>query len=121
MTETATTDYTAVEVLEALGDHIENGEGWYEFRTYNPAGTTREDRYLDIKVVLRGTEVPVREVERTGGMDEGSNASVIIEVGSQFFKKSGYYASHYGHDWDGDFLEVKPVEKTVVVYEAVQG
>lgn len=53
----------------------------------------------------------------TGGMDKGSDASVVFQVGDKIFKKTGFYQSHYGYDWDGDLTEVRPVEKVVTFYE----
>jgi len=118
MSETITTDFTAAEVLEALEDHLENGDGWGEYEVYIPAANPVDPgSFAPLKITLRGVEYEVKEVDRTGGMDEGSGLSSTIQVGSQFFRKSGYYASHYGSDWDGDFREVRPVTKTVTVYE----
>lgn len=61
-------------------------------------------------------------VDSGGGMDEGSNAYVVVKVTHpdgtvQHFRKDGYYASHDGYYWDGDLYEVKPVDKVVTFYE----
>ena len=55
----------------------------------------------------------------SGGEGGGSNVYAIFAIGNQFFKKTGYYASHYGTDWDGDIHEVVPQQKTVTVYSVV--
>lgn len=59
-------------------------------------------------------------VDSAGGMDEGSNIWTVFEVGGRLFRKSGYYASHYGTDWDGAFEEVFPEQKTITVYSAAR-
>lgn len=69
----------------------------------------------------RGTDVEglgaVTEVDSGGGMDEGSNLFTVLEIGTRFFRKSGYYASHDGSYWDGSFKQVRPREKLITVYE----
>jgi len=35
----------------------------------------------------------------------------------QYWRKTGYYASYDGDNWDGDFREVRPVERLVTFYE----
>jgi hypothetical protein len=42
---------------------------------------------------------------------------VVIRVGTQLFRKNGYYASHYGTDWDGSVDEVVSSEKVITVYK----
>lgn len=34
-----------------------------------------------------------------------------------YIKETGYYSSYHGTDWNNDFEEVKPVQKTITVYE----
>jgi hypothetical protein len=62
-------------------------------------------------------------IEKVGGKAPceggGEDVSVVIKIGDQYFEKLGYYASHYGCEWDGSLTEVKPVEKTITVYERV--
>lgn len=65
----------------------------------------------------RTIEVPV--VVEVVDSDYGSEGDwektvyVVIKVGDKYFKKTGYYASHAGTDWDGPVVEVKPVQRTV--------
>jgi hypothetical protein len=80
-----------------------------------------------------GVDVPglgkVRIVEEVGG-GEGSGEemylifSVLPEGGyawqRRYFQKNGYYASFDGANWDGAFVEVKPVKRTVTVFEEVR-
>jgi hypothetical protein len=57
----------------------------------------------------------------TGGEGHGENVYMVFRLvnaqGTHFFKKEGYYASHYGTDWDGPFSQVTPVERMVTFYE----
>lgn len=62
---------------------------------------------------------PIEVLESGGGMDEGSNAYVVFKVGDTYLRKSGYYASHYGYDWDGELEEVVPAQKTITVYNTL--
>lgn len=80
-----------------------------------------EYAYKDgINIEIDGVWVPVTVVEAdTGGEGHGEHVFVVIKVGNQYFKKDGYYASHYGTDWDGSFAEVEPYEKTVTDYRVI--
>lgn len=66
---------------------------------------------------MRGEEVRLKGEENYGGLDLGSEAWMVIRIGDQLFRKEGYYASHYGYDWDGTFEEVEAKPKTITVYE----
>jgi hypothetical protein len=46
-------------------------------------------------------------------MDEGTTADVTFNVGTQYFTKRGWYASHYGYEYDGAFEETTPKERPV--------
>ncbi len=71
-------------------------------------------------VTLRCEPVEIEKVDgKPPAEGGGENIFAVIKVGDQFFKKTGYYASHYGSEWDGDLTEVRPVEKTVTVYERI--
>lgn len=65
----------------------------------------------------------VQVVDSVGGYeDDGAYVHLVLKVTSdegnvRWFKKEGYYASYDGTSWDGDFSEVHPREKTIVVYE----
>lgn len=71
-----------------------------------------------VTLSLRGEDVVVKRVAgkapEEGG---GENIWTVIQVGNQFFKKTGWYASHDGSYWDGSCTEVHPVERTVTFYE----
>lgn len=70
-------------------------------------------------LTTNGVVLDVEWVAETGGMDEGSYASHVFKINDQLFKKEGYYASHYGYDWDGDLFEVESFTKTVTDYRRV--
>lgn len=116
------TAFTAQDVLSAIHeargwDEYSSYNEWTDWTKYNAAGETYAEKYQNpVMLTLGDAEYEVKLVEETGGPDEGSNASVVIQVGTQFFRKEGYYASHYGHDWDGSFEEVHPKVKTITVY-----
>lgn len=73
--------------------------------------------------IEKGLEIPgiglAKFVADHGGMDEGSDRWVVFEVNGQLYKKSGFYSSYEGTDWDSDLQEVKAVERPVTFYEAV--
>jgi len=56
-----------------------------------------------------------------GGHGEGEATSVVIKVEGEsvtrYFKKTGYYSSYSGTEWDGEVRSVWPSTKTVTVYE----
>jgi hypothetical protein len=73
-----------------------------------------------------GTEVAglgkVTTVDSEGGSEgDGEYTHVVIKVTqgdvTRYFKKTGYYSSYGGSDWDGEIRSVWPATKTVTVYE----
>lgn len=102
------------------GTYVKDENARYVWGEYEPSEF--EDDWTDIgsfPIVLNGVEYKITQKDQTGGMDEGSAASVVFEIDGRHFRKSGYYASHYGYDWDGDLEEVEPFEKTVTDYRPV--
>jgi hypothetical protein len=60
------------------------------------------------------------EVEQHGGEDQGSNWYSVkyFKDHDVYIKTTGYYQSHMGIEfYEGYGEEVKPVEKTIVIYE----
>lgn len=57
------------------------------------------------------------------GGGEGGGSSVVrvlkidTEQGPLFAKFTGYYSSYVGTEWDSEFTQVFPKEKTVTFYE----
>lgn len=91
--------YTGKEIQDAVDAADVDLDGW-------DWGYTKS-------LFLDGEETAIKWIAETGGMDEGSNASVVFQIGNQMFKKEGYYASHYGYDWDGDLFEVESYVRQV--------
>lgn len=100
--------YSKTEVLGAFEDFFSNeGYSWDEFEYTKQA-----------VISIEGTDVPVKFVEgETGGEGSGEYCYVILRVGEQYFRKEGYYSSYNGTDWDGDFDEVEPYQKTITDYK----
>ncbi|GAA0955503.1 hypothetical protein [Nonomuraea longicatena] len=61
------------------------------------------------------------QTEGGGGEDGDGWTHVVIRVTqgdvTRYFKKTGYYSSYGGSDWDGEIRRVRPTTKTVTVYE----
>lgn len=52
--------------------------------------------------------------------DEGRcGQSLVFRIGDRHFRKTGYYDSWAGGEWDGELEEVRPREKTIVVYDSI--
>lgn len=109
------TTYTAAEVLDALSETDLYEDGWSEIAWV--LDKTRKN-YTQRTITIQGADVPVEVVATDDGGEYGFETFVILRVGSQMFRKTGYYRSHYGNDWDGPFVEVVEAEKTITVYEA---
>ena len=62
---------------------------------------------------------PWEEVAQKGGEDEGSEWYSVKHFSKYdvFVRIDGYYSSYNGTNFEDDIYEVKPVEKTVTVYE----
>lgn len=62
-----------------------------------------------------------KEVDSTGGEDQGSDASYTYHFPREgvYLKISGHYASYHGYDWDDPYYIAQPVNKVITVYEKV--
>ena len=67
-----------------------------------------------------------RKVEKaefdTGGEGHAEDVYMVFKTTDtdgtvQYWRKDGWYASHYGTDWDGPWREVNAVERVVTFYE----
>lgn len=110
----------AAEVLSCLNNEFAErytddgfwGELSYELQKYNRE--TKKYEPTDFRI----SGFPLEIVEDVGGGEgDGDTRYLVFKLGSQFFRKDGYYASYDGSVWDGDFYEVFPREKTITVYE----
>lgn len=105
--------FTAKQVEEALEEANDTEDAAYSNVW---SGIAWEDHGFDT-VEIDGEVLPFEVVKSKGGGEgQGEYCYVILKVGDQHFKKEGYYASHYGTDWDGSFFEVFPTEVTVTKY-----
>lgn len=62
----------------------------------------------------------IEVIETVGGEGEGDNWHLVIKhiPSNRYLKANGYYASYSGFEYDdSEFYEVKPIEKTIIVYE----
>ena len=75
---------------------------------------------LDFRKQLVEAKINFDLVDRYGGEDQGSDYWCVwkFSKGDQdcFVKFYGWYASHYGTDYQG-YKFVAPAQKTVIVYE----
>ena len=61
-------------------------------------------------------------VEDHGGEGQGDDRWLVFQVTGEgddvtFYKKNGYWVSHEGSTWDGEFEEVNVVQRMVTFYE----
>jgi hypothetical protein len=96
-----------------LGDVLPGGyaASWWHWRDENGEdGTEVAGLGLVATVDVEG-----------GGEGSGEYTHVVIKVTQsgvvRYFKKTGYYSSYGGSDWDGEIRSVWPTTKTVTVYE----
>jgi len=63
----------------------------------------------------------VEVITSDGGEGQGEVIYFVLKISDgdtvRHFRKDGYYASHYGTDWDGSFSEVSAVQRTVTFWE----
>lgn len=100
------TNYTASEVETAVSQY-----GYWGDLNYAADGKM-------YAVLLRDEPVLMEKAAGKSSDDETNSAVyVVVRIGTQYFRKDGWYQSHYGTQWDGTCREVKPTEKTVLVWE----
>lgn len=61
----------------------------------------------------------VKLVQQWGGEGEGNSIGTVFyfEDFDLYLKLEGYYQSHHGAEWYDSPTEVRPKEKTIIVYE----
>src|SRR6266404_8450601 len=67
--------------------------------------------------------------EHFGGEGQGDHAHLVFRVHCltdteewlKYYQVDGYYSSYEGTDWDGDLYQVTPRQKTITVFEKVEG
>lgn len=65
--------------------------------------------------VFKAVDYKVEFMAESGDAD----ANVIFEFEGNFYQKHGYLDSYEGGVWDGMLTQVKPVEKTITVWESL--
>jgi hypothetical protein len=115
--------------------HDENKEhnsekSWYTEREFEPETELNWNNLDNLEytwgqygqpIELHGRTIDLEEAD-TGGEGHAEDIYMVfkttdIDGTEQYWRKDGYYASYDGSDWDGDFREVRPVERVVVFYE----
>lgn len=95
-----------------------------DYLNLNAAAFLHEEdtKWLDLEVPFEESMPGVGAwvIARYGGEDQGSDYWTVWKFteGSEsvLFKFSGWYASHYGSEYE-DYQEVQPKKKEVTVYE----
>lgn len=89
-------------------DSCGEGEGWETIVEWVDEDPISVDDYL--------------VTQEASSYESGDDGMYVVfrfqdaQGNSQLFKKSGWYASHVGGEWEGDFKEVKARPTTVIVY-----
>jgi hypothetical protein len=94
---------------------------------------TAWDQAQQKHVILGKTVVPFRPardkffgftldvVEDFGGEGQGETRYIVLSLtdgaDTKYFRKDGYYVSYDGSTWDGEFREVRAIERVVTFYE----
>jgi hypothetical protein len=73
-----------------------------------------------------GRNLPINGVDYTfeyvdsdyGDYDYSSQMWVVFKVDGQAYRKTGFYQSHYGSEWDGRLEKVTPREVTKIEWDA---
>lgn len=112
--------FTAEELRQAIEnpnqEDYDDYECWWEAEWYFEGGKEFQ---------INGETVTVNLESYDSGLDPDytdnykTNIEIILNANGRLFRKTGYHQSFSGGEFDGPFEEVKPVEKTVTVYEGV--
>lgn len=69
-------------------------------------------------LIIDGIEYEFKVLDSKFG-EEGdwrADTFIVIRVGNQYFRKTGYYASHDGEYWDGPLTEVVGYRENIIVW-----
>jgi len=112
--------FTAADVEKAFHDGRIESPAWRNPEEFVSHDSWSEIGYGEGRIIIDGEVYPWKSVEQIGGGEgSGEYTAVIFEVAGRLFRKEGWYASHYGSEFDGDFSEVEVYEKTVKDYRSV--
>jgi uncharacterized protein YndB with AHSA1/START domain len=120
------------DIAQAIESHVHVHEGTYysgEAYRYEESGWYQWSEIGDIRdadpVIVEGVgSVEVVHAE-TGGEGAAEHCELIFKVTAddgtvRYFEKDGWYQSFNGTEWDGDFYEVEPAQKTITVYSKIK-
>lgn len=106
---------------------LENDIDYIEFRLWKAADKNWSEwqrRGADKPVTISGLGVANTIAIENGPYDGDADGPtyVVVKLTSdagviRHFKKTGYYSSYDGTDWDGAFVEVFPKTKTITTFE----
>lgn len=107
-------DYTVAEVQASINQVEDNNdsESWWE--DLDDAQARAKNTGHPITLSLRGEDVPVEAIVVCEV--DGEEIFSVVKIGDQLFRQEGYYASHYGTDWDGRLEEVEAYQESVTFY-----
>lgn len=120
--------YTIKELDAAIENEETPWEGsWYEFE--DAASSSRQwvdDEWIDQG--FRGVDIPgigrAELLEQYGGEGQGDDLWQVFKVtdpegNERIFRRTGWYASYSGGDYDGPTEAVKGVEKVITVWQPI--
>lgn len=101
-----------------VDDFVFGLKGWWVSQGERPDAYMDSivSNFFDEEYTILG---PVKVVADLGGEGQGDSISKVfyVEDTDQYFRIDGWWQSHVGGEYDGDFYEVHYQEKMVVVYE----
>lgn len=95
--------------------------GYENLESYNNDRDRNYYNYLKELEEKLGGQIKLISSERTEGSGDFDGYEWIYELNGRYFQLIGYYHSYDGYDCDDwyDLEEVKPIEKTITVYEPI--
>lgn len=112
--------FTAKELESAIEAERDNPESDLQDLWWEVEWLLKQPRAFTVN----GEEVYVVLASYDSGLDPDydenykTNIEIILKADGRLFRKTGYHQSFTGGDFSGPFEEVKPVEKTITVYES---
>lgn len=110
--------YTEVDqILTNLNEELDDN-----FEDIFKESLLHNDLYDEIKSTLGDKNITIENVDSGGGEDEGSDYFNVYKFTRNdetcYMKVFGYYASHYGTDYEG-YGEVEPKERIAYDWHTV--
>lgn len=76
----------------------------------------RSDAIKSLRIFGEEYEFEVIESRFGSEGDWHCQTYIVFRLGDQFFRKTGYYASHDGEYWDGPLTEVEGEPTNIIVW-----